>query len=68
MSTSETSSSDSDDFVPIEDFEDAAAIADGSHFRYDPLATSESDSDSNASGSWEDSEDDREERVGNVEW
>lgn len=66
--SSDESSSDVDDFTPIEELPDAAALANGCHFRFDPLASS-SDSDGTSDTDASDSpEDNRAARVGNVEW
>lgn len=42
--SSDQSSSGADDFSPVEEFVDAAALAEGFYFKYDPLASSDSDS------------------------
>lgn len=68
--SSDESSSDAEDFSPLEELPDAAALANGYHFDFDPLASS-SDSDGSQESDTDASdspEDNRAARVGNVEW
>lgn len=68
--SSDESPSDAEDLSLLEELPDAAALANGYHFKFDPLASS-SDSDA-SNGSDTDAsdspEDNRAARIGNVEW
>ncbi|KAH9381586.1 hypothetical protein HPB48_005277 [Haemaphysalis longicornis] len=68
--SSDESPSDAEDFSPLEELPHAAALANGYHFKFDPLASSSdsdgsNESDTDASDS---PEDNRAARVENVEW
>lgn len=68
--SSDESSSDVEDFSPLEELPDAAALANGYHFKFDPLASSSDSDGSNGSDTdaSDSPEDNRAARVGNVEW
>ncbi|KAH9375640.1 uncharacterized protein LOC144159857 [Haemaphysalis longicornis] len=66
--SSDESSSDVDDFTPIEELPDAAALANGCHFRFDPLASSSNSDGTSDTDASDSPEDNRAARVGNVEW